>query len=182
MNILSFICRNGYWVSVSAFVLFVALLIFFIVNVIRVVRHAHVLSVPLLKEQEIEFAEAGRVDLCIEGPQLTTRFAHLTYELSTPYSTNIKGHSALLRTRTSGISQVRMRLETFEIPNPGRYVLQIRGLEENWTPDTKHRLVFTRPYTALLVCYIIGIVLSALFTIGSIVLFSLRITSKGNAS
>jgi len=182
MAVLSFLYRNGLWISVPAFLLSLALVIFFIVSIIRIVRKSPIIRVPIVKQQEIEFTEGGRMDLCIEGPQLTTRFAGLDYALISPYGTEVMGHGVLFRTRTSWISQVRMKLKTYEIPHPGRYAFQIQGLKEDWTPDTKHRIVFAKPYTAVLVGYIIGVVFSALFNIGSIVLFFMRFTSMGNGA
>jgi hypothetical protein len=82
MSILSYIYRNGLWISVPLFILSVALLAYFILNVIRVVKQAHLRSVPLLEQQEIEFAEEGRVVLCTQGPLLSFRFANLDYELT----------------------------------------------------------------------------------------------------
>ncbi len=59
MSILSYIYRNGLWISVPLFILSVALLAYFILNVIRVVKQAHLRSVPLLEQQEIEFSRGG---------------------------------------------------------------------------------------------------------------------------
>lgn len=60
MSILAYIYRNGLWISVPLFILSAALLAYFILNVIRVVKQAHLRSVPLLEQQEIEFSEEGR--------------------------------------------------------------------------------------------------------------------------
>jgi len=170
MATLSFIYESGLWISVPVFLLSVGLLIFFIVRVIRLVGKAPIISAPLIEKQEIEFAGSGRVDLCIEGPMLTPLFSRLKYELITASGTQAKSHIVLFRTRTAGFQWVRLKMRTFDIPSPGRYVFQIHGLAKDWTPDTKHRIVFTRPHTALAMCYIIGIVFSAILNIGSIVL------------
>ena len=170
MATLSFIYESGLWISVPVFFLSVVLLIFFIAKVIRLVKEAPLISVPLIEQQEIEFAGSGRVDLCIEGPLFTSRFARLKYELSTASGTKVKSHIVLFRTRTAGFKWVRLKIRTYDIPSPGRYVFQIHGLAKDWIPDTRHRIVFTRPHTALAMCYVIGIVFSAILTIGSIVL------------
>jgi hypothetical protein len=49
---------------VPRFLIGVASLAYFIFGIVRGVREAHFLSVPLLEEQEIQFPEAGRVVLC----------------------------------------------------------------------------------------------------------------------
>ena len=79
---LSYIYRNGLWISVPLFIISVALLGYFILSVIRVVRQAHLFSVPVIEQQEIELTEAGRVILCTQGPLLSFRFAKLDYELT----------------------------------------------------------------------------------------------------
>lgn len=82
MSFLTYIYRNGLWISIPLFVISAALLAYFSLNVIRVVKQAHLLSVPVLEQQEIEFTEAGRVVLCTQGPQLSFRFTKLDYELA----------------------------------------------------------------------------------------------------
>ena len=81
MPFLSYIYRNGLWISVPLFFIAGALLAYFILGIIRVLGQAHLLSVPLLEEQEIQFTEEGRIVLCTQGPQLSFRFAKLGYEL-----------------------------------------------------------------------------------------------------
>ena len=48
MQFLSYIYRNGRWISVPLFVISAALLVCFMLNMIRVVRQAYLLSVLLL--------------------------------------------------------------------------------------------------------------------------------------
>ncbi len=50
MSLLFYMYRNGLWISIPLFLLGVALLVYFILNAVKVVREAHVLSVPLLQE------------------------------------------------------------------------------------------------------------------------------------
>jgi hypothetical protein len=144
-----------------------------------VVSQAHILSVSLLDQQDIEFAEAGRVVLCIEGPRFTRRFAHLHYELSAYDGTRLRGRTIWFRLLTSGVSKVRLELKSYQIPQPGRYRLWIQGLGTGWTADAKHRIVFMRPHLARSIGYIIGILLAGGLLIGSIVLFFLRLTLNG---
>jgi len=177
MSFLSFIYRNGLWISVPLFVLSTVLLGFFILSVVRVVRHAHILSVPVVEEQEIEFTEAGRVVLCTQGPLLSFRFAKLDYELMGD-GMPIEGRTTWFHARTSGLSWVRMEVRSYSIPRPGSYVLRIRGLEPGSVLDSNHRIVFMRHHLAQSIAYVIGIVLAGSFFIGSIVLFFLRLVSQ----
>jgi len=138
MNFLSYIYRNGLWIAVPLFVISAALLGFFILSVIRAVKQAHLHSVPLLEQQEIEFAEEGRVVLCTQGPLLSFRFANLDYEL-TGDGIPIEGRTTWFHSKTSGFSWVRMEVKSYRIPRPGRYVLVSRGLS-----PAAHRILSTR--------------------------------------
>jgi len=179
MNLLSYIYRNGLWISLPLFIVSAALLCFFILGVIRGVRQAHLLSVPLLDQQGIHFAEEGRVVLCTQGPLLSIRFAKLDYELTGDNGMPVEGRTTWFHSKTSGFSWVRMEVKSYRIPMPGRYVLRIKGFEPGTAPDDDHRIVFTRPHLARSIGYVIGIVLAGMLFIGSIVLFFLRLLSKG---
>jgi hypothetical protein len=167
--------RNLLWIAPPVMVISVLLLGLSIRNVIRLVKEAKILSVPLVEQQNLDFREAGKVVLCLEGPHFTTRFAHLSYELSAEDGTPVEGRTAWFRAKTSGASWVRMEMRSYEIPQPGRYVLRVRGLGEPQERDAQHRLVFVRPHLFQSVGYIIGIVLSALVLITSLVFFLQRL-------
>jgi hypothetical protein len=181
MLFLLYIYRNGLWISVPLFIISVALLVTFILSVIRVVRQAHLLSVPVIEQQEIEFSEAGRVILCTQGPLLSFRFAKLDYEL-TGGGIPVESRTTWFHAKTSGFSWVRMEVKAYRIPMPGRYLLRIKGLEPGSAGDSDHQIVFMKPHLACSIGYVIGIVLTGLLSIGSIVLFSLRLFSKDGSA
>ena len=174
MSFWAFVYRNGIWISVPLFIGSAALLAHCIINVIRVVRQAHLLSVPLLEKQEVEFSEAGRVVLCIQGPQLSMRFAHLDYELSAD-SIPIEGRTCLAHAKTSGFSWARVEMKSYTLPKSGRYTLRIIGLEPGATADDRHFIVFMKPHLGRSIPFVLGIVLAGLLLIGSIVLFFMRL-------
>jgi hypothetical protein len=179
MNFFGFLYRYGLWISVPAFGVSAALLVFFIISVVRVVRQSHILSVPLLEQQEIEFPEAGRVVLCIEGPLLTTRFGNLDYDLRVAEGMPVEGRTTWFHAKTSSLSKVRMELKSYELPRRGRYILSIKGLGPGSKPDSENKIVFMKPHLAVSILYVIGITLSAVLLIGSLVLFLLRLTGQG---
>ena len=181
MWILAYIYGNGLWISVPLFILSAALLAYFSLNVIRVVKQAHLRSVPLLEQQEIEFSEEGRVVLCTQGPLLSFRFANLDYEL-TGDGIPIEGRTTWFHSKTSGFSWVRMEVKSYRIPRPGRYILRIKGVEPGSAVDSEHQIVFMKPHLAHSIAYVIGIVLASSLFIGSIVLFSLRLLSKNGSA
>ncbi|MDI6771972.1 MAG: hypothetical protein QME77_05220 [bacterium] len=71
-----------------------------------------------------------------------------------------------------------MRVSALSMSNMG-YVLRIQGLEAGWTADTEHRVVFTKPYLAQSIAYVVGITLTAVLLIGSTILFLIRLTEGG---
>jgi hypothetical protein len=178
MTTLSALFRNGPWIWVPLFCISVALLGYLIRNVIRLVRQAHIFSVPLREQQEIEFTEAGRVVLCGEGPFFSVRFARLDFELSTDAGTAVKGRTAWFHARTSGFSRVRIELKSFVIPRPGRYLLRVLRMSTVQEADAEHRIVFMRPHLIKSLGYVIGIILAAGLMIASIVFFGLGVVSS----
>lgn len=182
MSLLGFIERNGLWISLPLFVVSVASLTYLVMDVIKVMRQARLTSVPLVEEQGVEFAEAGRVVLCMEGPRFTTRFANLSYRLVGPDGSPAESRRSWFRSHTSGASTVRMELEYYRIPRAGRYTLHIVGLKPGEEPDSDHRVVFMKPHLARSLVRVVGIVLAGMLLIGSVVLFLGRLLSHGNSS
>jgi len=155
MAFLSFLYKHGIWISVPVFILSVLLLVRCVTGVIKAEKETRLVSLPLLDRQEIDFAVEGSLVLCMEGPILSRR--------------------VLFRSSTSGFSKAIMELRVYEIAQPGRHVFEIRGLGDERPSDAEHRMVFTLPHLARSMAYVLGIVFSAMLTIGSLVLFMMRV-------
>lgn len=177
MTILTFIYQYGIYLGIAGFILGGSLLGYCIHGVMQTMRQARLFSVPLVDRQEIDFVEAGRVVLCMEGPLFSRRFVHLEYDLTGPDGIAAKSRIALLRAKSSSFTKARMELRVYDIACPGRYVFHIRGLEGAKPSDREHEMVFTRPHLLRSMVYLLGIVLAACLTIGSVVLFFLRVAS-----
>jgi len=175
MAFLKFAWRNALWISVVVFGGAAAALAFLILGLCGLGKKNEIVSLPLVERQEVEFPAAGRVVLCVEGPFLTTRFGGLDYELIAPDGTPVRSRAVWLRTKSQGISRVRLAVHSFDIPEPGRYVLRVEGLKGAQAADSEHRLVFSWPYLLQMVLHILGIVLAGVLLIGSVVLFGLRL-------
>ncbi len=167
--------RHWIWIGPFIFVLAAAALIYAISGVAATVKRARLFQVPLSAKQEVQFDNAGRVVLCTEGPRLSTRFASVKFELRGVDGDPVPGRRALFRARTSGISTARTEHTIFEIPRPGRYVLAMNGLGPARDTDRKHAVLFMAPHMARAMCFVVGIVVSSVLTIGSLVLFLLRL-------
>jgi hypothetical protein len=92
---------------------------------------------------------------------------------------DVKGRKVLIRSRTTGFSKATMDLMVFEIGMPGRHIFRISGLSGEKPSDAEHLMIFSRPHLGTTILYIIGIVFTSIFTIGSLVLFLLRL-AKGD--
>lgn len=175
MAFLKFVWRNGLWIAVLVFVLAGAGLAVCIVGVVALQKSSEIVSLPLVETQEVEFAEAGRVVLCLEWPVLTRRDWGITFELAGANGTPVKSHTTWFPIRSSSFSRSRREMQSFDIPEPGRYVLRVEGLTGGQAAASRYRVVFTRPHLARTVGYILGIVLAGLLLVGSVVFFGLRL-------
>ncbi len=178
MNVLTEIYRNFIWIGIPLFCISLALLGTSIVGVIRMVRNAVIMELPLAEEQHIEFAHEGPVNLCIEGPRFTRRFANLSYELRCEDGRIVDGRPVVFRTSTSGFSTFRMALRRYSIPGPGGYIFRIHGLGQPQDNDAAHQIVFMKPNGLRMLAWILGIVFGAQGTIASFVIFVLRVLGK----
>lgn len=160
-----------YWILPLIYISSFVLAIHFIRRLTRVIREAHVLSVPLVEQQNVDFTETGKIILCSKSPPLSMRFFRLGYELTGLTGVPLVGKQRWFGARTSGFSWVRTELWSYDIPMPGSYRLRISGLRLNDKPDEKHKIVFMKPHLGRSLGYVVGIVLAfTLFTVG-LVLF-----------
>lgn len=175
MTALSSLYRQALWLAIPGLVAALFLLVRTIAGLVRTVRRARLFSAPLVESQEVEFAEAGRVVLAVEGPLLSRRHAGLRYELVGPYARHVPARPVLFRAVTSGASRSSVQLRVLDIERPGRHVLRIRGLGGARPDDAKHCVVFLRPHLAKSVGYVVGIVCCAGLVIGSLLLVLWRL-------
>jgi hypothetical protein len=174
MIILNLLYKNGLWISWPIFGLGVFLLWFFIASLVKQGKDNLIHSLPLEARQEVEFVNAGKVVLWLEGPQFTSRFAGLRFVLRGSDGGVLEGRMAPMRHHASGLRKTRLADRVFDLPRPGRYVLHIDGLRTAQAGYGKHRLLFMRPHLLQTVGCILGTLLGALLTIGSLVNFLLR--------
>jgi hypothetical protein len=175
MAFLEFIWRYGVWVAVPAFFLALFMLGWCIWSMIRIERASQLARFPLAERQTVVFKEPGRAMLCVEGPLLTTRFGRLCYELLGENGVPVSGRGFLFRQTTSGITTVRRAERLFDFPRAGNYTLVVSGLGEPKAGDERHALSFKRPFLHWALLCILGIILSAGLTIGSLVLFLMKL-------
>jgi hypothetical protein len=169
------------WLLAVLFLLSVAALTAIIRAVMLTVRAARLCAVPLRPQQEIEFSASGKVVLCMEGPRFTPRFRALDFELGPTGGAPLADHRILFRTVGSGVSQARMTLRSYRLPMPGRYQLDIHGLDPQYVDAPGHTVVFMRPHLAQTVLFVVGITLASALAIVSLVFLLLAVIPNAAA-
>lgn len=166
------------WIWLPLLVISAAMLIFFIRNLIGLGKKNTLFSLTLREEQPIEFTDAGKVLLCVEGPLFTRHFAGLRYEIADAGNSAVQGRKSLLRTGSSGFTRARLELMSFTIPTPGKYSLRILGMQGSEPDDSPYRIVFMRPYFIQVIGSILGTIFSAGGLITSLVFTLLHFLLK----
>ncbi|HPO14210.1 MAG TPA: hypothetical protein PLI09_12265 [Candidatus Hydrogenedentes bacterium] len=174
MTFFTMLYKNGLWLAPPVFFLAIVLLPLVIFSLVRMMKKAELVRLPLVEQQEVEFNEAGTVVLWGEGPQLTTRFAWLKYRLTDRTGASVPGRITL-PVKSSGFTRVKRTMRLFHIPQPGKYLLYVDRLGEADPRNAKCQLVFTKPFFGKVVLHILGILASSFLLIGSLVLFLLRL-------
>ena len=175
MAFLEFIWSYAILVSVPGFCLGVVLLIWCIVDLVRVVRAAVLIRLPLAEENPLTINQAGPLVLCIEGPLFTGRFAGLSYEMVSEDGAPVSCRRTLFRATTSGFTKARMEVRRFRPDRPGNYTLRVGGIGEPQPRDSEHHLLFVKPHLPAVVAHILGIILAAWLTIGGLVMSVLKV-------
>ena len=163
--------------TIGIAVLGAALLAYSIVRLLAVVRASVIVRLPAVPAQDVTFAQAGPTVLCIETTHFGSAFSGVQFSMRDAAGRDVPSSPILFRTKVSGFARVRLSVRTFEIPQPGRYRLVATGI----TPErdmSQAVLVFTRPFAAAMVLWILGIVLGGICLIGGTVLTALRIAGK----
>lgn len=163
--------------TIAVAILGAVLLVYSIVRLLAVVRASVIVRLPAVPEQDVTFAQAGPTVLCIETTHFGSAFSGVQFSLRDASGRDVPSSPILFRTKVSGFARVRLSVRTFEIPLPGRYRLVATGI----TPErdmSQAALVFTRPFAASMVLWILGIVLGGFGLIGGTVLTALRIAGK----
>jgi len=135
--------------------------VFFIAGLVRLGDKSLLSTFPLREQQTVQFSEAGRVVLCMEGPRLSKRFPELSFGLVSSDGSPVEGRTTWLHARTSAMSSIRMEMLSFTIPRPGHYTLYIRNLGGSQDGDGEHKVIFTKPHLLQTIGSILGIILSA---------------------
>jgi hypothetical protein len=147
-------------------------------SLLRTVRGAVVLSVPMMPRQVVQFERPGEYSLNVEADSLTALITGLKFTLvDTERRTAIPLRTAIMRTRVSSFSRARRELYAFSIAAAGSYVLRAEGADESLLAGHPS-LVITRPFHGALVLHVLGLVASGALLIGSMVATGLILSGR----
>ena len=175
MAVLEFIWQYAVFVSVPMFCFGLALLIWCIIDLVRVVRAAVIIRLPLADEHTLTINQAGPLVLCIEGPLFSTRFGGFGYEMVSEGGEPVVCRRTLFRATTSGFTTARMEVRRFRVDRPGDYTLRVSGIGAPQPRDGEHHLVFVKPHLPAVLAHILGIIAAAWMLVGGLVMFILKL-------
>lgn len=142
------------------------LLIRSIRSLLQTTRGSIVVALPAVRQQPLTLAEAGRFTLMVEGRLFTSDFAHADFALSDSTGRAVPLSSPVVRTKVNSMGRARLSLREFQAP-AGSYTLTVTGLPPD--QDADNRLIVSRPIGGAIVLHVLGIVVSGIFVIGSLV-------------
>jgi hypothetical protein len=154
------------------------LLAWTVVSLVRTVRGAIVMSVPLREEQRVTFDRGGELALNLESGSFLRNLGGLGFGVSTTGSgTTIPLHPVLFRTEVSSFSRRRLELYSFTLPAAGSYLLRVTGINSAADPATD-AIVFTRRFRGALVFHVLALIALGGTFIGSIVVSAFALSDR----
>jgi hypothetical protein len=138
-----------------------------IVRLVRLARQPELARAPVAETASVTFAEAGPVELALEGPQLTPLFRGLDFALADAAGRLVPLRKLWLRTSSSGFTRVRQALYGADVPQPGPYTVRVTGMD----PARDYgavAVVFIRPAGAGIVLTIVSLLASVGLTAAGI--------------
>jgi hypothetical protein len=105
------------------------------------------LTASVSPDVALDFPIEGGVALSLEGPRLTTKFRSLEFALiETATGQPVPSRNIWFRFTRSTLHRVRLEYRHFSLPRPGRYRLQVTGVQPN-VDYSDCALVFDYPLT-----------------------------------
>ena len=157
--------RTWLVLTIPIFLLAGWLLVRTIAGLVRGLRHATILALPMAPSQSVNFPLSGQLDLYLEGRR-AANLSGLDFSLRDQQGTTVPLDSIVLRTTVSGGSRVRIKVRSFHLPHDGSYALDISGLRPGMDP--KNRVVVSRPVGGLIVRHVLALVGLGILLAGSL--------------
>jgi len=154
----------------TVFVLCCIGLVMCISSLVRGNREDRLASAPVIGESEITLSSAGDVTILIETPRTSADFRSFQIQLLEKKTGQMSTMTYSLMTAQGSVYGV----STMQVPfgritaNAGDYFVRVSGLRPG-QDYSSYKLIFSRPYMGRMVLQIIGIVLSGVGMLGSVI-------------
>lgn len=154
-------------VPVAGIVAGVLLSVLAVTRLVRLARQPELARVPVAGRSPVTFAEAGRAELALEGPFLTTRFRGLGFALRDAAGLPVRLRRLWIRPSSGGVSRTRRSLYGCEIPRPDTYTLEVTGIDPA-SDYGRCAVVFVRPVAAGVAVTVVSLLASVGLTAAGI--------------
>jgi hypothetical protein len=137
----------------------VVLSILSIVRLVRLASQPELARAPIAPQSAVTFAQAGRVELALEGPLFTSKLRSLGFELLEPAGLPVRLDRLWMRTLSGGFSRTRLSLYGVHVSLPGTYAVRVTGID----PETDYgqcALLFVRPSGAGIALHVVSLLAS----------------------
>jgi hypothetical protein len=148
--------------AIALFLLLGAALVWFVIHLLRGNQNSLLAAMALTPEQEVRVEAPGEVVLLIEVPRLATDFRNFQIEVIDQQS----GQGATMKYQYLTAQQAVYGLTTMKVPvgrmtvtQPGAYFVRVSGLQVGKNYSNYH-LLLSRPYLGRMAFQIVGIVVS----------------------
>ena len=156
--------------AIALFLLLGAALVWFIVHLVRGNQNSLLAAMALAPEQEVRVEAPGEVVLLMEVPRLASDFRNFQIEVIDRQG----GQGATMKYRYLTAQQTVYGMTTMKVPfgrmttiQPGAYLVRVSGLQAGKDYSNYH-LLLSRPYFGRMAFQIVGIVVSGVGTLLSV--------------
>jgi hypothetical protein len=152
---------NSLVIPAVAFVLFLTLLVWSAIHLIRANRSDDLVAAGMAPEQEITLPSSGDVVVLMEVPRLAQDFRSFQIQLvekQTGQAVLLKYSYLTAQEAVYGVGMMKVPFGRMPAARAGTYLLRIVGLLPG-NDYSRYRLILSRPYIGRMAVQIIGIVI-----------------------
>lgn len=153
-----------------------------IARLIQALRVDELANLPLAAGGTVDIREAGEVLLSLRGTLSSTDFAGASFALRDTEGKAVPSSMLVLRSLRTGLDgEATLSVRRFQVPVPGRYLLETSGLDPERIAGSS-RLVLTRPGGAPLILSVLWVVSAAVVLLASLVFSALSAFAEASAA
>ena len=157
--------------AVALFLLLGTALVWFVIHLVRGNQNSLLAAMALAPEQEVRVEAPGEVVLLMEVPRLATDFRDFQIEVIDRQSgkgTNMKYQYLTAQQTVYGFTTMKVPFGRMTTTQPGAYLVRVSGLQPGKDYSNYH-LLLSRPYLGRMAFQIVGIVVSGMGMVLSVI-------------